>query len=199
MISDLQNLISRPKIQHPNSKIKKKNKIQKHQIQTPKSPTKRHRASSLQKKHTTSLPNSDPQHHKIPSIPKNSQQSDCHKGQNYPRGTGTKRQFFCWHKIRPYKLDFNYKLRLAHGHRFLQKCLYKQHCSEHKGPLSVGQISTPIFSGANLPIDCLWLLNSIEKNISLTLHGKGFFGKTRVFGKTWVFSWNPGFVGQTSG
>ena len=146
------------------------------------------------------MPNSAPQrHYEIPSIPKNSRQSDCHKGQNYPRGTGTKRQFFCWHKIRPYKLDFNYKLRLAHGHRFLQKCLYKQHCSERKGPLSVGQISTPIFSEPIYRSTAYGCLIALKKNISLTLHGKGFFEKTRVFGKTWVFSWNPGFVGQTSG
>ena len=92
--SHLQKLISRPKIKHPNSKIKN-TKIQKPKIQTPKSPAKRHRANSLQKTHNfitefrppTSLQNSiDPK--------KKNQQSDCHKGQNHPRGTATKRQFF---------------------------------------------------------------------------------------------------------
>ena len=61
------------------------------------------------------------------------------------------------------------------------------------------QSTLRILFGANLSIDCLWLLNRIEKRHLIHFSWKRIFGKTRVFGKTWFFSWNPGFVGQTSG
>ena len=61
------------------------------------------------------------------------------------------------------------------------------------------QSTLRILFGANLSIDCLWLLKRIEKRHLIHFAWKRIFGKTRVFGKTWVFSWNPGFVGQTSG
>ena len=108
-----------------------------------------------------------------------------------------KMTIFCWNSTRSCNWIFTANW-LAHGHRFLQKHLYKQHCSEHKGPLSVGDISTHIFSE---PI-CRWTaydcLIALERRHLTHFIWQRVFGKTCVFRKTRVFTANPGFAGQTS-
>ena len=102
-----------------------------------------------------------------------------------------KMTIFCWNSTRSCNWIFTANW-LAHGHRFLQKHLYKQHCSEHKGPLSVGDISTHIFSE---PI-CRW--TAYDCLIALERRHLTHFIWQRVFRKTRVFTANPGFAGQTS-
>ena len=189
---DSQGLISRPKINKKTTSKNRKSRLQNHlQNAIEQTPYKKN-TTSLQNsfRPPTSLQNSIDPKKKSPTkwLPQGSASSkrNCYK-----------MTIFCWNSTRSYNWIFTANW-LAHGHRSLQKHLYKQHCSEHKGPLSVGDISTHICSE---PI-CRWTaydcLIALERRHLTHFAWQRVFGKTRVFRKTRVFTANPGFAGQTS-